>query len=78
MYRARGIEPMVFPHMGGSAPMYLYTKWLGLPHVSGGLGHGGRAHAPDEYYVIEGDGKVAGLAEAERAYAEILFALAED
>jgi acetylornithine deacetylase/succinyl-diaminopimelate desuccinylase-like protein len=77
MYRARGIEPLVFPHMGGSAPMYLYTKWLGLPHVSGGLGHGGRAHAPDEYYVIEGDGKVAGLAEAERSYAEILFALAD-
>ena len=44
--------------------------------LSAGLGYGGRAHAPDEYYVIENDSKqskVAGLADAEKFYAYMLY-----
>ncbi len=36
------------------APMYLFSRVLGIPFVMGGLGHGGRAHSPNEYAMIEG------------------------
>lgn len=74
MYRKNGIEPQIWPISGGSWPMYLYCKDpLQLPYCSGGLGHGGNAHSPDEYLVIEGDGKVAGIVEAEKSYVDILY-----
>ena len=44
----------------------------------GGLGHGSGAHAPNEYMVIhprEGS-DIAGLVEIEKAYVDLLFALA--
>jgi len=50
---------------------------LNLPIAVGGLGHGDRAHSPDEYYVIEGakgkHGEIYGLAGAEKSYATILY-----
>jgi acetylornithine deacetylase/succinyl-diaminopimelate desuccinylase-like protein len=52
VYRNAGIEPMVWPRSAGSSPQYEYTRKLGLPACSGGLGHGGRAHADDEYFVF--------------------------
>ena len=77
VYEKYGIKPIVWPHMGGSAPMYLYTRPpLSLPVCTGGLGHGGRAHSPNEYYVIEGNGRVAGLVKAEKSYVDILYAFA--
>jgi len=75
VYEKYGIKPIIWPHMGGSAPMYLYScPPLNLPICSGGLGHGGRAHSPDEYYVIEGNEKVAGLVTAEKSFVDILYA----
>ena len=44
-----------------------------LSVTMGGLGHGGRAHAIDEYFVIEGNDKVYGLAGAEKGFATILY-----
>lgn len=67
-------DTMVYPIAGGSAPMYLFTRVLGLPEIGGGLGHGGRAHSPDEYLVIDGNEKVAGMVKAEQAFADFLFA----
>ena len=37
-----------------------------MPIGMGGAGHGGNAHAANEYYVIEGAGKVYGMAGAEK------------
>lgn len=55
-------------------PAYLFGKNpLNIPIARGGIGHGGRAHAIDEYYVIEGAGKVHGLAGAEKANATVLY-----
>ncbi|MFQ5636581.1 MAG: M20/M25/M40 family metallo-hydrolase [bacterium] len=69
----------VWPRLAGSAPFYQFTERLGLPLVFNGLGHGSGAHAPNEYMVIypnEGS-KIAGLAEIEKGYVDILFALAD-
>ena len=52
--KSQGIEPYAWPTLAGSAPMYLFSTVLGMPFVMGGLGHGGRAHSPDEYATIEG------------------------
>lgn len=74
-----GTVESVAPRLAGSAPFYQFTERLDLPLVFGGLGHGSGAHAPDEYMVIhpkEGSG-IAGLAEIEKAYVDLLYALAE-
>jgi len=69
----------VWPRLAGSAPFYQFTERLEKPLVFNGLGHGSGAHAPDEYMVIdpaEGTG-IAGLAEIEKGYVDLLYALAE-
>jgi acetylornithine deacetylase/succinyl-diaminopimelate desuccinylase-like protein len=73
-----GATPSVSPRLAGSAPFYQFTDRLGLPLVFSGLGHGSGAHAPNEYMLIrpkEGS-KIAGLAEIEKAYVDLLYALA--
>jgi hypothetical protein len=44
-----------------------------MPIGAGGAGLGGRAHAANEYYVIEGAGKVYGLAGAEKSVASTVW-----
>ncbi len=69
----------VMPRIGGSAPFYQFTERLGLPLVFNGLGHGTGAHGPNEYmliYPLE-DSDIAGLADIEKSYVDLLFALAD-
>jgi len=76
-YRGMGYEPEIWPHGASSVPYHMFNRGpLYLPFCDGGLGHGGRAHAPDEYFVIEGNDKVAGLAGCEKSYVAILDAYA--
>jgi acetylornithine deacetylase/succinyl-diaminopimelate desuccinylase-like protein len=76
VYRKYGLEPQIWPRHAGSTPEHQFTRRLGLPAVSGGLGHGGRAHSDDEYLVIEGNARVAGIVRAEQSFADILYAYA--
>ena len=79
VFNKYGHTPTVMPRLAGSAPFYQFTERLGLPLVFSGLGHGSGAHAPNEYMVIhpaEGSG-VAGLAEVEKAYVDLLYAIAD-
>lgn len=71
-YREFGIEPEVWPHLGGSAPFYLFSDTLGIPFAFGGLGHGGRVHSPNEYATV------AGMRDHEKATATFLYRLAEE
>jgi acetylornithine deacetylase/succinyl-diaminopimelate desuccinylase-like protein len=51
---------------------------LSLPSGHFGLGHGGGAHAPDEYYVIEPTNPaVRGYDGAVMSFVEYLYELAE-
>ena len=77
--RKYGITPGVAPRIAGSAPYYLFTDRLKLPMLFGGLGHGSGAHAPNEYMVIDPKpgSKIAGLADLEKFYVDLLFRLAE-
>jgi acetylornithine deacetylase/succinyl-diaminopimelate desuccinylase-like protein len=77
-YRKSGIEPLLWPRMAGSWPGVVFTgEPLKLAAGPFGLGHGGGAHAPDEYYVIESSNpKLAGLDGAVRSYVEFLYTVA--
>jgi acetylornithine deacetylase/succinyl-diaminopimelate desuccinylase-like protein len=72
--REHGVEPEIWPRNVGFFPAFLFTRPpLNLDFCIGGLGHGGRAHSPDEYLVIEGNEQVAGLAGMEKSYVSILY-----
>jgi acetylornithine deacetylase/succinyl-diaminopimelate desuccinylase-like protein len=78
VFNKYGATPTVAPRLAGSAPYYIFTERLGLPMVMGALGHGGGAHAPNEYMVIEPrpGSRVAGLAQMEKFYVDFLYAFA--
>lgn len=67
--------------LGGYWPSYLFSNGatgekvapIAMPIAGGAAGHGGRAHAANEYYVIEGAGKVYGMAGAEKSIASIVY-----
>jgi acetylornithine deacetylase/succinyl-diaminopimelate desuccinylase-like protein len=52
--RYHGLDPEIWPLVAGSAPYYLFDQVLGVPWGSPGLGHGGKAHAPNEFAVVSG------------------------
>jgi acetylornithine deacetylase/succinyl-diaminopimelate desuccinylase-like protein len=76
IYRANHVDPVVWPRLPASTPEAQYTRKLGLPAVRGGLGHGGNEHVDDEYIVIEGTDKVAGIVQAEQSIVDLLFTYA--
>ena len=54
VYKRAGLDPLLTPRNAGSYPGYVFTGApLKLAAAHFGLGHGGGAHAPDEYFVIE-------------------------
>jgi acetylornithine deacetylase/succinyl-diaminopimelate desuccinylase-like protein len=76
-YRDLGYDPIVWPRTAGTAPYHVFTNPpLKLPVVGFGLGHGGRAHAPDEYFVYEDVGRIKGLAGCEKSYVKMLYEIA--
>jgi acetylornithine deacetylase/succinyl-diaminopimelate desuccinylase-like protein len=49
-----GAEPVIYPRMAGSGPMYPLSDMLGIPAVLAGITHqGSRAHAPNEHIRLE-------------------------
>ena len=39
MYEMMGARPQIWPWNPGSAPYYLFERILGIPYVTGGMGH---------------------------------------
>lgn len=71
--------------LGGYWPAYMFghedvgeriSSFMGVPIVGGQAGHGGRAHAANEYFVIEGAGRVYGMAGGVKQIATVLYAYA--
>jgi acetylornithine deacetylase/succinyl-diaminopimelate desuccinylase-like protein len=67
------------PRLAGSWPGVTFTgPPLKLPAVGFGLGTGGAAHAPNEWYLIESKSpKVAGFDDAAMFYVDYLYELAQ-
>jgi acetylornithine deacetylase/succinyl-diaminopimelate desuccinylase-like protein len=77
VYKTYGIDAMLLPRGGGSWPGSVFTAApLNLPAGHFGLGVGERAHAPDEWCLIEStDPKLYGLNALVRSYVDFLFGL---
>ncbi len=71
-------EPSI---LGPYWPAYLFVNdektGIHIPIVGGAAGHGDGAHAANEFWVIEGAGKVYGMAGAEKSVATFLYAFAD-
>jgi acetylornithine deacetylase/succinyl-diaminopimelate desuccinylase-like protein len=78
-YRKAGIEPGMWPRLAGSWPGVTFTgPPLRLAAGQFGLGTGGGAHAPDEFFLIDSaNPKVAGLDGATASYIDLFYALAQ-
>jgi acetylornithine deacetylase/succinyl-diaminopimelate desuccinylase-like protein len=70
-YHDHGRHPEVWPMATWAAPYFVFSRILKLPVVSGGLGHGGRQHNPDEYTTVEG------LRDFEKFVVTFLYKLSE-
>jgi di/tripeptidase len=53
IYREMNLKPYIIPILPGSAPSYLFTRKLEVPMIATAPGHGGRAHAPNEYITVD-------------------------
>jgi len=78
IYKRHDIDPIVWPRNAGSWPGYIFTgEPLNLPAIQFGFGHGGGAHAPDEYYLVESKNPmIQGIDGAVRGHVEFLYEFA--
>ncbi len=79
-YESFGITPKKVLRNIGYGPFSLFVHgplYLKDGFAWGMLGHGTRAHSPNEYFVIEGNDKVHGLAGCEKSFASVLYRYAE-
>lgn len=74
-----GLQPTLWPRNAGSYPGFVFTDPpLNLASGHFGLGHGGGAHAPDEYYLIESTNpKVRGYDGAVMSFVDYFHELAK-
>jgi acetylornithine deacetylase/succinyl-diaminopimelate desuccinylase-like protein len=70
-YEAVGVRVLPYPMAPWCAPFYVFDRILGIPWVTGGVGHSGGAHAPDEFASVDG------LRQHIVAAAEFLLSFAE-
>ena len=77
-YKKLGIATNINARLAGSWPGATFTAPpVSIPAGHFGTGHGGGAHAPNEYYLIDSTNpKVAGLVDATMGFAEFLYTLA--
>lgn len=67
----------VWPLDPSSVPYYIFQRTLGLPFTMGGIGHSALSHSPNEYIVVEGNKKIAGLADVEKFCAHFMNEFAQ-
>jgi acetylornithine deacetylase/succinyl-diaminopimelate desuccinylase-like protein len=77
VFGAWKIEPAVWPRRGASGPTGFFSQMLGLKVLGAtGVGYASGHSGPDEFLVVDGDGKVGGLAELEKSYIDLLYSFA--
>ncbi|MFW9779596.1 MAG: hypothetical protein ACFFE8_12130, partial [Candidatus Heimdallarchaeota archaeon] len=58
-------------------PFYIFQEKFDLPILWGGLGHGTRAHSPNEYAFLESKTGAGGIMEFEVSVARLLSKIGE-
>ncbi len=70
----RGVAPTLWPCRGTSGPTGHFSAILGKGVLGAtGLGYASGHSGPDEFLVIEGDGRVGGLTELETSFADLVL-----
>lgn len=73
LFAAHGVEVVRWPVTGGGGPWSLFATEFGVPILRDvGLGHG-RASAVDEFLVVDGAGKIGGMAEMALSHVEFMM-----
>lgn len=77
-YRALGVTANLNPRLAGSWPGAVFTAPpVSIPAGHFGLGAGGGAHAPNEWFLIDSTNpKVAGITDATMGFVEMMYQLA--
>lgn len=70
------VQHVAWPIDAGGGPWTVVPNAFGVPCVRGGVPGGGGRGNVDEYMVIEGDGKVAGLADIEKYLVDLIYEVA--
>jgi acetylornithine deacetylase/succinyl-diaminopimelate desuccinylase-like protein len=71
---AIGGRPVIWPYQGFGGPWSLFATEFGAPIVfATGPGYGGGVGAQDEFFVLDGGGRVPGLREIQRFCVHLLF-----
>lgn len=80
LFEQTGIPYSIRPRSAGSWPGVIFNGApLNLPAAQFGLGRGGGAHAPNEWFLIESnDPRVNGLDEATMAFVDYLYVVAQE
>jgi acetylornithine deacetylase/succinyl-diaminopimelate desuccinylase-like protein len=74
-YERLGLRTNPYPMAPWCAPFYLFDRVLDIPWASGGAGHSGGAHGPDEFATVEGLRQhIVGAAEFLVAFGELSVA----
>ena len=78
VYRASRVDATMNPRLAGSWPGAVFTQApVSIPAAQFGLGHGGGAHAPDEYFVVDSSNpRVKGVAGAVMGFVDFLYEMA--
>ena len=72
LYKDEGMaSPQVHPSAPASSPVNAFNNSLGIPCMSGGLGHAGR-EGGTRFLVIDDHEKIAGLVKLERSFIKVL------
>lgn len=69
-------EAVTWPIQAGGGPWTVVPNAFDVPCIRGGA-IGGGGGSVDEYFVIEGDAKIAGLSDVEKYHVDLLYAFAE-
>ena len=72
---AHGFEPVVWPIQPGGGPWTAVPNALGVPCLRGAVPGGGTG-GDDEYLVIDGDERTAGLATTQKVHVDLMHAAA--
>lgn len=77
-YKSIDAHAQVWPSSLATIPLYVFNRPpLGLPFATGCVGFGGHTHGSNEYFVIEGEGNIKGLAGYEKLIASVIYYFGE-
>ncbi|MFX1593713.1 MAG: M20/M25/M40 family metallo-hydrolase, partial [Promethearchaeota archaeon] len=77
LLESTGKDILVWPMTTGSAPFYIFQEKFNLPILVGGLGHGARAHSPNEFAFLKSKTGAGGIMDFEISVAKLLSKIGE-